>query len=127
MGTLKNLVGNSRREVMRNRRGKTGYSSKYKGVHYKNGKFCAQISYRGNNIHLGYYDDEIRAAKVYDAAAKNFYGDTAYLNFPKEHDEIYRQIVLIYLRKRTLRKQKQMKKIKNDALRLKDLLSKLKN
>lgn len=59
-------------------------SSIYKGVcwskHHK--KWAVQINDRKTSIHLGYFDDEIEAAKVYDAAAKKYHKEFACLNFP---------------------------------------------
>jgi hypothetical protein len=37
--------------------------------------------YRGISINLGFFDDEIEAAKAYDEAAKERYGKYAKLNF----------------------------------------------
>jgi hypothetical protein len=34
--------------------------------------------------HLGYFDDEVVAARAYDAAAKAIHGDYAHVNFPEE-------------------------------------------
>ena len=66
-------------------------SGGYKGVSWnKNAKkWEASIgagemkpSGRRAKIHLGLFDDQKRAAKVYDAAAKHFFGASAALNFP---------------------------------------------
>jgi hypothetical protein len=58
--------------------------SKYKGVtwHKAQRKWAVQICY--NNIHknVGYFHDEIEAAKAYDKAAKKHHKDFAVLNFP---------------------------------------------
>jgi hypothetical protein len=61
-------------------------SSKYKGVCFKRNekKYCAQIGYKGKRMHLGYFDNEIDAAKAYDAAAKKLFGEFARLNFPNK-------------------------------------------
>ncbi len=58
-------------------------SSKYKGVHLKKqyNKYGAEISCNGKRTHLGYFDNEIDAAKAYDEAAKKLFGEFAKLNF----------------------------------------------
>jgi hypothetical protein len=67
-----------------NRRPNRGGSSRYKGVHklksYK--KFRARIVHNKKAIHLGYFKDEIEAAKAYDKKARELFGEFAYLNFP---------------------------------------------
>lgn len=45
------------------------------------GKFVDEIDFPLVNRHLGCYPT--KAARVYDNAAKKFYGEFAYLNFPK--------------------------------------------
>jgi hypothetical protein len=68
-----------------NRRKKSAAaSSKYKGVCLKTqcNKYCAEIRCNGKKTFLGYFDNEIDAAKAYDAAAKKYHGDFAALNFP---------------------------------------------
>jgi hypothetical protein len=58
-------------------------SSKYKGVsrRRRDNRWIAIIMYRGISINLGFFDDEIDAAKAYDDAAKELYGQYAKLNF----------------------------------------------
>ena len=68
----------------KNTRPRSGGTSKYKGVHWEKTKkkFRAKIMYNRKSIHLGYFDDEIAAAKAYDKKAKELFGEYAYLNFP---------------------------------------------
>jgi len=58
-------------------------SSKYKGIrHYKkSNKWAAQITHNGKTQYLGFFDNEIDAAKAYDEAAKELYREFAKLNF----------------------------------------------
>lgn len=61
-------------------------SSQYKGVcwHKAHGKWGAQI-YLGPHQarHLGYFKDECIAAKQYDDAARQYFGEFALCNFPE--------------------------------------------
>jgi hypothetical protein len=61
-------------------------SSKYKGVSSTGRKnsWQATININNKHIHLGVFDNEVEAAKVYDEAAKKYHGEFAYLNFPKK-------------------------------------------
>ena len=45
-------------------------------------KWAVIICYKRKNIIIGYFEDEIQAAKEYDKAAKKYHGEFASLNFP---------------------------------------------
>jgi len=68
-------------------------SSKYKGVSRckRTNKWRAVICVNGQDMHLGYFDDESEAAKAYDAAAKEYRGGFAVLNFTTEDTEVQRK------------------------------------
>jgi len=74
----------TKKQNQENRRPNRGGTSKYKGVHWCNTykKFRARICHNGKRIHLGYFEDEIEAAKAYDKKARELFGEFAYLNFP---------------------------------------------
>ena len=60
-------------------------SSKYRGVswHKNRQKWQAYIGVNYKQIIIGYYDNEIKAAKAYDKEAKKHHGEFGVLNFPK--------------------------------------------
>lgn len=68
-----------------NRRPVLGHTSPYKGVgwYVKLGKWSARIRCNGKARHLGYFTDEADAARAYDAAARQMFGEYASLNFPE--------------------------------------------
>jgi len=60
-------------------------SSKYRGVSWSKSqkKWHVQIGLKGKHIFVGYFDNEIDAAKAYDNAARKYHKDFAVLNFKK--------------------------------------------
>lgn len=62
-----------------------GCSSRFRGVSWFRGtsRWSAQINVRGSRIHIGYFLDEVDAAKAYDKAASERFGKFANLNFPE--------------------------------------------
>lgn len=63
----------------------SAHSSQYKGVIWDKarGKWLARICRYGVTKNLGRYDDEAEAARAYDAAAVEHFGEFARLNFPE--------------------------------------------
>ncbi len=58
-------------------------ASKYRGVCPRgNGRWRVQIRYGGGKHHLGTFSSQIKAAKIYDEAARKYHGRFATLNFP---------------------------------------------
>jgi hypothetical protein len=81
-----NLRVCTRKENVRNKRRRSNSSSRFKGVGYykRSRKWCAKISCMGERIWLGYFTDEVEAARAYDRAAVEYFGEYARLNFPEE-------------------------------------------
>jgi hypothetical protein len=67
----------------RNRRSWLRATSRFVGVcwHKKDKKWQAAIQANGRQKHLGQFNSEEDAARARDAAAREFYGHEAYLNF----------------------------------------------
>jgi hypothetical protein len=63
---------------------KINTTSKYRGVWYnrQTGKWRATIVVNRKRKQIGYFRNEIDAAKAYDKAAKRYYGQFAIFNFP---------------------------------------------
>ena len=57
-------------------------SSRFKGVTLIPARYQARIKVCGKTKHLGYFATEEEAAKAYDAAAREYFPETACLNFP---------------------------------------------
>lgn len=74
----------TRKQNMRNTRGRSSATSQYKGVCWRKSekKWRAQIrnTETGKRTHLGYFANELDAARAYNVAALRFYGEFAYLN-----------------------------------------------
>lgn len=60
----------------------SGKSSQFKGVHWKKQyqKWCARIKVNGRTAHLGYFANELDAARAYDVAARRHFGQFAKCN-----------------------------------------------
>lgn len=59
-------------------------SSIFKGVSFSKlyNKYRARITCMGQTIHIGYFENELDAAKAYDKKALFYFGEYANLNFP---------------------------------------------
>lgn len=79
-----NLRTATNAENSRNRVGGSGNTSGYKGVSFfkRDKRWRAYLVLNGKQIHLGYFNDPIAAAKTADAAALTHHGSFAKLNFP---------------------------------------------
>lgn len=74
------------RENICNRRAQVS-ASPFKGVFLNPGQikeYRARIKLNGKTIHLGSFLTEIEAARAYDAAAREYHGEFARLNFPDQ-------------------------------------------
>lgn len=69
-------------ENNRNQRKFASCSSRYKGVHWDNERqtWRARITAHGRSHHLGRFTDEQEAARAYNQAALEYFGEFAYLN-----------------------------------------------
>jgi len=79
-----NLRSCTQKENRRNSRKQRGTQSGFKGVYYREGKICSQLRFEGRQRWLGYFPDEVSAARAYDYAAVQECGEFAYVNFPQE-------------------------------------------
>ena len=81
-----NLRVCTRRENILNQASKRTSRSQFKGVEYRKGhdRCFARIRVGGKRLWLGTFDDEVEAAKAYDRAAVEHFGEFAHLNFPED-------------------------------------------
>lgn len=65
-----------------NRKSYKGSSSKFKGVSWRKyaKKWYARIEFEGQQKHLGYFIDELKAARAYNKAAIKYFSEFACLN-----------------------------------------------
>lgn len=78
-----------------NRPKRKGSASRFKGVgrRKKGNKVYACVYCRGDQFHLGVFEDELDAARVHDAQAVELFGEFAQLNFPEEWPQERRDAV----------------------------------
>jgi hypothetical protein len=80
-----NLRWATRQEQARNRKGRSNNRNGYKGIErIRSGRFRARIGISGRNLHLGCFDTAEEAAKAYDEAARQHFGEFAHSNFPEQ-------------------------------------------
>lgn len=79
--TRENIRPVTHKQNAANTRKRSGYSSQYKGVSRKSGYgWAGTIEYNGKKRHLGYFENEIDAARAYNDAAEELFGEYACLN-----------------------------------------------
>ena len=79
------------------RRGNVNSTSKYKGVSLvkTTGKYVAQIMVNRQQIRLGSFTKEEEAAKVYNKAALEYFGEYAYQNIIGEDNNAIRVVEVV--------------------------------
>ena len=60
------------------------FTSRFRGVYWRQKAWCAQIQHGGKKIYLGTHASEIEAAKEYDQAARKYHGSRALTNFDEK-------------------------------------------
>lgn len=70
-------------QMQNTRKRKDAETSRFKGVHWNKSlrKWRVYVSANGKSIHVGLFTDEIEAARAYDRAARERYGEFAHTNF----------------------------------------------
>lgn len=83
-----NLRNSTKAQNNRNRRKILKSSSRFKGVTWDklNNSWQSKIGFNGKTHMLGRYISEEEAARVYDEAARKYFGEFASLNFPKPNE-----------------------------------------
>jgi hypothetical protein len=93
--TRANLNVCTQQENLHNRSKRNGSSSRFRGVNYSRNsrKWIARITFEGRRLFLGYFIEEVEAARAYDRKAVELFGEFARLNFPEEWPAQRRQEV----------------------------------
>ena len=86
---IENLREATNEQNARNQRSHKDSLSQHKGACWdkQNQKWKARIMVSGKQKSLGSYASEEEAARAYDKAAREQFGDYACLNFPEEHEQ----------------------------------------
>lgn len=81
-------VATNQQNIFSSRKSNKKTSSIYKGVSYEKDreKWSSKIKLNYKSKSLGRFDNEIDAAKAYDVAARNYFGEFAKLNFPHNQE-----------------------------------------
>jgi hypothetical protein len=81
-----NLRVATKGQIAQHRMKRSNNTSGFIGVNWHHGilKWRARITAGGTRLHLGYFDDPVEAARVYDRAAIKYHSEFAVLNFPDE-------------------------------------------
>jgi hypothetical protein len=84
--TRGNLCVCTQQENTHNRSKRNRASSRFRGVNYnrRSRKWHARITFEAERLHLGYFTEEVEAARAYDRKAVELFGQDAKLNFPEE-------------------------------------------
>jgi hypothetical protein len=82
--TRANLRSVTQAENSRNRRPQIRNQSGFKGVNRQGSNWRAAIQQENMYTHIGMFETAEQAAKAYDEAALEHFGEFAFLNFPKE-------------------------------------------
>lgn len=95
--TLNNQKNNLRKcthqQNMHHRRKTENRKSKYLGVYFGRGMYCAQIRVNYKNKHIGSFKTELEAAVARDEAALKYHGEFAQLNFPPRIGQVLNQML----------------------------------
>ena len=119
-----NLRNCSNRENTCNGRARPNSSSQYCGVSRYKTRWAAQIRHLGVRIHVGYFVEEIEAARARDRMAIMLHGEYAYLNLPEEwppakREALYNSPEAIQARAEAKRRSRKFLRAKRKAARAK--------
>ncbi len=84
--TRANLNVCTQQENTLHRSKRNGASSRFRGVSYNgnSGKWVARITFEGRRLFLGYFTEEVEAARAHDRKAAELMGASAPRNLPAE-------------------------------------------